>query len=173
MLDIARRWFERKRLGGNVTWLWEPHVHPLLRCNIWHVDGRDRNLLVDTGLGVAPLREAIADLIDKPLDAVATHIHYDHVGGLHEFETRLMHEAEAAQMNPYEEFGTLKTADFGELLALLSDAGYTLESDLLALTALMGISLFRLGWTRRIRRSRITLSPTRLRDTLRRVRIVS
>ncbi len=131
MLDIAARWFERKKLAGGVTWLWEPHVHPLLRCNIWHVDGRDRNLLVDTGLGVAPLREAIADLIDKPLDAVATHIHYDHVGGLHEFETRLMHEAEVAQMNPYEEFGTLKTADFGELLALLSDAGYTVESDLL------------------------------------------
>ena len=52
-------------------------------------------------------------MLDKPLDAVATHIHYDHVGGLHEFETRLMHEAEAAQMNLYEEFGTLVAADFG------------------------------------------------------------
>jgi glyoxylase-like metal-dependent hydrolase (beta-lactamase superfamily II) len=131
MLDIAGHWFERKSLSHGVTWLWEPHVHPLLRCNIWHIRGRDRDLLVDTGLGVAPLRAAIADLLDKPLDAVATHIHYDHVGGLHEFDRRFMHQSEAAQMHPYNEFATLQTADFGALLALLADAGYCVESDLL------------------------------------------
>ena len=83
-LGVADRWFERRALADGVTWLWEPHVNPLVRCNLWHVRGRDRDLLVDTGLGVASVRAAIADLLDKQLVAVATHIHYDHVGGLHE-----------------------------------------------------------------------------------------
>ncbi len=130
-LDIAGRWFERDTLAGGVTWLWEPHVHPLLRCNIWHVRGRDANLLVDTGLGVAPLQDAIADLIDKPLTVVATHIHYDHVGGLHEFDTRLMHEAEAPMMNPYQDFNSLVCADFGPFLDLLIGAGYVIDEDIL------------------------------------------
>ena len=130
-LEVAGRWFERKTLAGGVTWLWEPHVHPLLRCNIWHVRGRDSDLLVDTGLGVAPLRAAIADLIDKPLTVVATHIHYDHVGGLHEFDTRLMHEAEAPLMSPYQDFSSLVSAEFGPFLDLLIGAGYVIEDEIL------------------------------------------
>ena len=130
-LEVAGRWFERKTLASGVTWLWEPHVHPLLRCNIWHVRGRDSDLLVDTGLGVAPLREAIEDLIDKPLTVVATHIHYDHVGGLHEFDTRLMHEAEASMMSPYLDFNTLVSAEFGPFLDLLIGAGYVIEDEIL------------------------------------------
>jgi glyoxylase-like metal-dependent hydrolase (beta-lactamase superfamily II) len=131
VLKIADHWFERKRIDAHITQLWEPHVHPLLRCNIWHVCGRDRDLLVDTGLGIASLRDAIADLLDRPLDAVATHIHYDHVGGLHEFESRIMHKAEAAQLLAYKEFASLKTDDFGPFIELLADAGYTVDGDLL------------------------------------------
>lgn len=104
MLRIADRWYTRRRVSDDVTLLFEPHVHPFLRCNIWHVRGRDADLLVDTGLGVASLKEEIADLIDKPLIAVATHIHYDHVGCLHEFDQRVMHAVEAPRMADYREF---------------------------------------------------------------------
>lgn len=90
----ATSWFERRRIG-EVTLLWEPHVHPLLRCNIWHVPGRDADLLVDTGLGVASLRTAAADLFGGHLMAVATHTHADHAGGMHEFSERLVHAKEA------------------------------------------------------------------------------
>ncbi|HUA34608.1 MAG TPA: MBL fold metallo-hydrolase [Candidatus Binataceae bacterium] len=95
-----------------VTWLWEPHVDSFLRCNIWHVRGRDRDLIVDTGAGISSLRDALADLLDKPAIAAATHIHYDHVGGLHEFDTRLMHRIEAPRMNPYREFHPLRMSSF-------------------------------------------------------------
>jgi len=44
----------------------------------------------------ASLRGAARDLFDKPVTAVATHTHYDHVGGLHEFDERIVHRAEAA-----------------------------------------------------------------------------
>lgn len=97
-LPIASKWFERRMIGDGITLLWEPHVTPLLRCNIWHVRGRDRDLLIDTGLGVASLRDAARDLFDKPLAAVATHTHMDHTGGMHEFEARYVHAAEAEAM---------------------------------------------------------------------------
>ena len=116
-LRIASRWFERKVVSDGLTLLREPHAHPLVRCNIWHVRGRDRDLLIDTGLGVASLRAEIADLVDKPLIALATHIHYDHVGSLHEFETRLMHPLEAPRMADYHEFCALSKSQIpGEFL---------------------------------------------------------
>jgi glyoxylase-like metal-dependent hydrolase (beta-lactamase superfamily II) len=46
---LATHWFERRRVSDDITLLWEPHVVPLMRCNIWHVRGRDRDLIVDTG----------------------------------------------------------------------------------------------------------------------------
>jgi glyoxylase-like metal-dependent hydrolase (beta-lactamase superfamily II) len=94
-LKIASKWFERRTIGDDITLLWEPHVASLLRCNIWHVRGRDRDLLIDTGLGVASLREAARDLFEKPLAAIATHTHMDHSGGMHEFDQRWVHAAEA------------------------------------------------------------------------------
>ncbi len=94
-LPIADHWFERLSFGDGVTLLWEPHVHPLLRCNIWHVAGRDSDLLIDTGLGVASLAEAAWDLFDKPLSVILTHGHMDHAGGAHEFPTCHAHPAEA------------------------------------------------------------------------------
>jgi len=86
---IAGRWFERRRISDDITLFWEPHVIELMRCNIWHVRGRDRDLVVDTGMGVASLVDAMDDLLDKPVTAVATHGHGDHVGGHHEFVTAL------------------------------------------------------------------------------------
>jgi glyoxylase-like metal-dependent hydrolase (beta-lactamase superfamily II) len=104
----------------------------LLRCNIWHVQGRDRDLLIDTGLGVASLRDEIHDLIDKPLIALATHIHYDHVGSLHEFETRLMHRLEAPLMAEYREFCGLATSVFPpETLVDLEAMGMPIEAEAL------------------------------------------
>ena len=127
-MKIAERWFERQEMGDGVTLLYESHVHPLIRCNIWFVRGRDRDLLIDTGTGVASLKDEIADLTERPLTAIATHIHYDHVGSLHEFDTRLMHEVEAPRMEDYREFAALTSAGFpSELKASLS--GYGLDGE--------------------------------------------
>ena len=129
-LKVADRWFERRTMSDGVTWLWEPHVDPFIRCNIWHVRGRGRDLLVDTGSGLSSLRDGLGDLIDRPLIAVATHIHYDHVGGLHEFATRLMHRIEAPRMNPYREFSPLRVRDFPKSFAkYFTQAGYSLTQD--------------------------------------------
>jgi glyoxylase-like metal-dependent hydrolase (beta-lactamase superfamily II) len=94
-LPIADHWFERRTVSDGITLLWEPHVHPLLRCNIWHVRGRDNDLLIDTGLGVASLADAARDLFGSPLSVILTHTHMDHAGGAHEFENCCVHSFEA------------------------------------------------------------------------------
>lgn len=92
---IADRWFDRTRIDDSITHLWEPYVIPLMRCNIWHIRGRDRDLVVDTGMGLMSLSDELVDLVDKDVTAVATHGHDDHIGGHHEFDTVLVHPMEA------------------------------------------------------------------------------
>jgi glyoxylase-like metal-dependent hydrolase (beta-lactamase superfamily II) len=119
-------------MGAGVTLLTEPHVHPLIRCNIFHVRGRSTDLIVDTGVGVASVRDELADLLDRPVVAVATHIHYDHVGGLHEFENRVMHHVEAPRMASYREMAALRRSDFdAQDLDFLASIGYPISADLL------------------------------------------
>lgn len=89
------RWYAAAAAGDGVTLIEEPHVKAYYRCNIWHVRGRDGDLLVDSGLGVAPLRRHVALLCERPLLAVASHSHFDHIGGHHEFPQRAIHAAEA------------------------------------------------------------------------------
>lgn len=94
-LPVADPWFVRERVDDAITLVSEPHVHPLLRCNVWHVQGRDLDLVIDTALGLAPLRHLVERELAAGLLAVATHAHGDHVGGLHEFDRRAVHPAEA------------------------------------------------------------------------------
>ncbi len=69
-LPVADPWFVRERVDDAITLVIEPHVHPLPRCNVWHVRGRDRDLVVDTALGLAPLRHLVERELDSPLLAV-------------------------------------------------------------------------------------------------------
>jgi glyoxylase-like metal-dependent hydrolase (beta-lactamase superfamily II) len=131
-LPIAERWFERESVDDAITLLYEPHADPLVRCNMWHVRGRERDLLVDTGLGVASLREAARDLFGHGVLAVATHYHWDHSGGLHEFDERLVHGAEAALFAEPPVFGGLRAEDFSaDVLGYFDSVGYPVAEQLL------------------------------------------
>ena len=109
LLPVAKEWFIRSRIDDAITHLIEPHVHPFLRCNIWHVRGRDRDLVVDTGMGLGSLREAAADLLDQSLAVVITHTHMDHSGGAHEFDCCHVHDAEADSLRDATDVVPLKT----------------------------------------------------------------
>ena len=84
--------------SDGVTLIWEPYVDQNVRCNIWHVRGRDRDLLVDSGMGLLPIAGHVAAISDKPVLCFASHSHFDHVGGHYEFDHRVMHGAEADVM---------------------------------------------------------------------------
>lgn len=88
-------WYRIRPQSDGVTWIDEPHILEFYRCNIWHVRGRDRDMLVDSGMGVVSLRQWVPLVTERALDAVASHTHFDHIGCHHEFDCRLCHAAEA------------------------------------------------------------------------------
>lgn len=92
----AEHWYRTRTVGDGVTWIDEPFIQEFYRCNIWHVRGRDRDMLVDSGMGVVSLREQIPLVTEKPCAAIASHTHFDHIGCHHEFEDRRVHADEAA-----------------------------------------------------------------------------
>lgn len=89
-------WYETIKMADGVTLIHEPWIKPFYRCNMWHVRGRDRDLLFDSGLGHVSLRANVALLSERPLICVASHTHFDHIGSHHEFSDRRVHRAEAS-----------------------------------------------------------------------------
>jgi glyoxylase-like metal-dependent hydrolase (beta-lactamase superfamily II) len=89
-------WFSVATVEPGLDLVTEPAVHDYFSANVYLLRGRDRDLVVDTGMGLVPLRPVLALTPGKPVIAVATHIHLDHVGGLHEFEDRAGPAASAA-----------------------------------------------------------------------------
>ncbi|MEJ2886026.1 MBL fold metallo-hydrolase [Actinomycetospora aeridis] len=86
-------WFHARPVARD-TWLVAEPGH----VNSWLVAGRDRAVLVDTGLGIAPIRPVAAALTDRPIDVVHTHAHLDHVGGDAEFDRVAIHPAGVAEL---------------------------------------------------------------------------
>jgi glyoxylase-like metal-dependent hydrolase (beta-lactamase superfamily II) len=122
-MPVRDRWFSATTVpeasigrGSRVTWIREPGVHPFLRANIWHVPGRERDLLVDAGMGIASLREAFPDLANDRTVLFVTHGHLDHAGGAHEFAERYCHPDEVGMLTDPED-ETLVVADLDEAFA--------------------------------------------------------
>lgn len=100
-LPVADRWFASEDAGGGVTRLWEPHVDPFLESNVWHVRGAERDVVIDAGNGVGSLAAVIDPLRGtRDVVAVATHAHFDHVGGLGGFGDRRAHALDAEMPTP-------------------------------------------------------------------------
>ena len=96
---VASQWHMITQLEDGVTRLTEPHIDRMLESNAWLVRGRDADLLVDTLNGIGPLRPAVESLTEgRPVVAVVTHGHFDHVGGLHEFDDRRGHAEDADEI---------------------------------------------------------------------------
>ncbi|MGB0505608.1 MAG: MBL fold metallo-hydrolase [Pikeienuella sp.] len=111
-LHVADSWYETQQVSDGITLIYEAHVAYWLRCNIWHVRGRDRDLIIDTGMGLRPLTEAVARLADRPVTAIVTHSHFDHAGGLHQFTTRCGNCAEAEVLAAPDPQNTVADAGF-------------------------------------------------------------
>lgn len=85
-------WFTVEKIDGQTFAIseyghWEQtHCYLLL--------GENRAALIDTGLGVSNIAEIVKSLTELPVLAVATHAHWDHIGGRGLFEDIAVHEAE-------------------------------------------------------------------------------
>jgi glyoxylase-like metal-dependent hydrolase (beta-lactamase superfamily II) len=89
-------WFRKRQVADDLTVLDEPHVHEGFRSNVWHLRGSEVDLVIDTGLGLSSFSAALDLTPGKPVLAVATHVHSDHVGSFHEFADRAGPRIEAA-----------------------------------------------------------------------------
>lgn len=58
------------------------------------LNGSEHSLLIDTGLGICNIYEQVARLTNKPVIAIATHVHWDHIGGHKYFPNFYAHEME-------------------------------------------------------------------------------
>jgi glyoxylase-like metal-dependent hydrolase (beta-lactamase superfamily II) len=128
--NVCDRWFTTQRIDEGLYLITEPHYYYYNRANLWLIKGRDRDLLIDTGLGVASLRQHIAGLIDKELLAIASHVHFDHAGGIAEFEERAIHAAEAQALregNAYESLSAQPGWLDIDHFELLPHRGFTVE----------------------------------------------
>lgn len=94
MKTVQQPWFQTDKIQDGLFCITEPHYTWKNRANIWFIRGRDSDLLIDTGLGVSSLKLYLADLSDKPLKVVASHVHFDHSGSCHEFDDVYIHQHE-------------------------------------------------------------------------------
>ncbi len=133
-LPVAETWYRSESLDAQTWVLTEPHVHPIFSANIFLVLGRDADLVIDSGMGIALLRPEIDALRpdhEKPLILLSTHTHVDHIGAAHEFDTRLVHTLEADELADPTPYSLDTSAISEEFRRLFLDAGYPPLSPLL------------------------------------------
>ena len=92
-LPVVKGWFQIDPADEyGIHRVREPHIQG---GSIWFIDGSEKCLLFDTGTGVGPLRPFLETVTSKPIIAFASVGYYDHAGGLHQFDERLIHENDA------------------------------------------------------------------------------
>ena len=77
-------WYTVYKLPGNVyaiedTSQWEEDI-----CYL--VIGEEKAVLIDTSLGISPIKPVVEKLTNLPVTVLLTHTHHDHIGGAHEFD---------------------------------------------------------------------------------------
>jgi glyoxylase-like metal-dependent hydrolase (beta-lactamase superfamily II) len=92
-VSTSADWFATRELGPD-TWLVAEPVH----VNSFLVAGRERAVLIDSGLGIGDIRSIVNSL--TPLDVLVanTHHHWDHVGGNGSFSEVAIHELGADRL---------------------------------------------------------------------------
>lgn len=134
-LPVATQWYTSKKIDDHTTLILEPHVHVLEQANMFLVEGSTRDMILDTGMGIVPLKPYLDTLRSDPskeIICVSSHTHIDHIGGVHEFDTRLVHPAEADEMAKPSGLSSLCRDDMpAALLQTFLDAGYPPIDELL------------------------------------------
>jgi glyoxylase-like metal-dependent hydrolase (beta-lactamase superfamily II) len=84
-LPVQDPWFEVTQLSPDLFRITEPRCHRWVRANCFLILGEERDILVDSGMGVAALRPIVDRLSSRPRLVFTTHAYIDHVGSHAEF----------------------------------------------------------------------------------------
>ena len=85
-------WFTINRIDTDTYIISEYRHWEETHCYL--LNGKKRSLLIDTGLGICDISEEVKKLTDNKVTAVATHIHWDHIGGHKYYPDFYAHKAE-------------------------------------------------------------------------------
>ena len=90
-------WFTIDKID-DTTYIISEYRHPE-ETHCYLLIGSERCLLIDTGLGIGNIYEQVRKLTVMPITAVATHIHWDHIGGHKYFPDFYAHRVELDWLN--------------------------------------------------------------------------
>lgn len=86
-------WFQVTKVAQDVHAILEPnHAEEVISYLIL---GRERAVLLDTGMGIGDIHRLVREMTDKPITVVNSHYHWDHVGDNHRFGRIAIHTSEA------------------------------------------------------------------------------
>lgn len=94
---IMSEWFTIDTIDKDTYIISEYRHWEEIHCYL--LNGSERSLLIDTGLGICNIYDEVKKLTDKPVAAVATHIHWDHIGGHRYFSEFYAHGEELSWLN--------------------------------------------------------------------------
>lgn len=90
-------WFAIHEPEPGIFIIDEPHHVERVKSAL--VVGDENAILIDTGMGVANIRDIVESLTTKPVVVVNSHAHWDHVGGNHLFDEIWIHPDEAGELS--------------------------------------------------------------------------
>lgn len=152
-LPVADQWFAREAVAPGITRIWEPFISPLMQANVWHVRGREADLVVDAGMGPGDLAATLDGwgLGGRPRLLAVTHCHADHSGGASRFWPRAVHRAEAGLLTAPRPWRPLLVADYSadyqKYFRLEADGEGQAESATYVVTALPAPGFDPAGYT--------------------------
>lgn len=86
-------WYEVKKIDSKTYVISEPFHWE--HTNMYYIIGEKRNILLDTGTGIYPLKDILLNIDNKPIDVVTSHVHWDHIGNHKEFNNIYVHECDS------------------------------------------------------------------------------
>lgn len=130
-VPVVENWYTWTSVDDAITLIREPYADEWISANTWHIRGAERDLMVDCGLGVAPLRSVVVERFGREPAVVLSHGHLDHMGAAHEFAEVWAHELEDVTSHGR---GTLSGPDLLTMLGA-EDSGFDPPGDVM-ITAL-------------------------------------
>jgi len=104
----AGGWFQVYRIRPGVHAIYEPHQFQEVLSYL--IEGEERALLFDTGMGIAPIRPVVERITDLPVTVFNSHTHPDHVGGNHAFDRVVALDTEYTRRHAREGFSQERMA---------------------------------------------------------------
>ena len=82
-LPVSNDWFKVYQVAPGVWAIYEPFQWQEVISYL--IEGEERALLFDTGNGMGDIKAITDQLVDKPLQVLNSHTHFDHIGGNYQY----------------------------------------------------------------------------------------